>query len=90
MVARRVRARGQVQGVFFRDSCREQARRHGVAGWVRNCDDGSVEALFEGEPAAVDALVEWCRTGPPQAEVRGVEVEDLEPAGLRDFRVTQD
>lgn len=87
MIARRVVVRGHVQGVFFRDGCRQQATRHGVVGWVRNTNNGSVEALFEGEPDAVDALVNWCRTGPPHANVAGVEMYEQEPQGVRDFRV---
>lgn len=87
MIARRVVVRGHVQGVFFRDGCRQQATRHGVVGWVRNTDDGSVEALFEGKPDVVEALVDWCRTGPPHADVAAVEVNEQELQGTRDFRV---
>ena len=66
-VRRRIKAHGRVQGVFFRDSTRREAQRHGVAGWVRNAGDGSVEAVFEGDPEAVQALVELCRGGPGHA-----------------------
>ena len=86
-VARRVVVHGHVQGVFFRDSTRERASSRDVAGWVTNRDDGAVEALFEGAPAAVDALVAWCREGPRGAEVEGVDVEDAEPEGLSRFEV---
>jgi acylphosphatase len=86
-VARRVRVHGRVQGVFFRDSTRAEARARGVAGWVRNRSDGTVEAWFEGEPDAVEALVAWCGTGPPRASVERVDVEEAEPEGLDGFEV---
>ena len=79
--------RGRVQGVFFRDSTREEAERRGVAGWVRNRDDDAVEAVFEGDPGAVDALVEFCRSGPSRAEVDDVEVSEEEPEGASGFEV---
>ena len=75
-IRRRVVVRGDVQGVFFRDSTRERAEGLGVAGWVRNRDDGAVEAAFEGPPGAVEQLVEFCRSGPERARVDGVEVRD--------------
>jgi len=84
---KRVLVSGFVQGVFFRDTCRSQAQRAGVAGWVRNLDDGRVEAVFEGEPAAVDRLVAWAHDGPPHAAVRSVEVVDEEPEGLARFEI---
>ncbi|QYJ16993.1 Acylphosphatase [Rubrobacter xylanophilus DSM 9941] len=67
---------GRVQGVFFRDSTRERARRLGVSGWVRNLPDGRVEAVFEGESGDVDEMVRWCHEGPPHARVESVEVEE--------------
>ncbi|MBI5659817.1 MAG: acylphosphatase [Nitrosomonadales bacterium] len=70
--------RGRVQGVFFRDSMRREAQRLGVAGWVRNRSDGAVEAVVQGEAAAVDAIVRWSRHGPDLARVERV---DIEPAG---------
>jgi acylphosphatase len=76
-----------VQGVFFRDSTRRRAESIGVAGWVRNTPDGTVEAVFEGEPEAVAELVEFCRRGPGKAEVASVEVVDEEPEGLSGFEV---
>jgi len=82
-----VRVGGRVQGVFFRDSCARQARAAGVAGWVRNRSDGSVEARFEGRAAAVAAMVAWCGHGPAQADVDGVEVVQDRPAGLEGFRI---
>jgi acylphosphatase len=86
-VARRVIISGHVQGVFFRDRARREAHRRGVAGWVRNCPDGTVEALFEGDEAAVEELVRWSRQGPRHATVYDVRVEDAEPAGLDGFTI---
>ena len=83
---RRVVISGRVQGVWFRQSCRQQARAEGVGGWVRNLADGTVEAVFEGPPAAVDRLVAWCRTGPRDAEVSSVVTSDCEPIGETTFR----
>lgn len=86
-VRRRIRATGRVQGVFFRDSTRREAERRGVAGWVRNCGDGSVEAVFEGAADAVEALVELVRGGPGHAQVSSLDVATEEPEGLRGFDV---
>jgi acylphosphatase len=84
----RVLVSGTVQGVWFRESTREEAGRHGVAGWVRNLPDGRVEAVFEGEAAAVEAMVSWCHRGPPHAMVAGVEAVPEEPQGIAGpFRV---
>jgi len=74
----RVRIHGRVQGVFFRAEARSRAETLGVAGWVRNEPDGSVEALFEGEPERVDSMVEWCRRGPGGAHVDEVAVFEEE------------
>ena len=87
MIRRNVVVRGMVQGVFFRASCQREAAARGVAGWVSNRPDGAVEAVFEGDDAAVEALVEWCRQGPPHAVVAGVDVTDEEPEGLSRFSV---
>jgi acylphosphatase len=76
-----VRASGRVQGVFFRDSVRREAERRGVAGWARNCSDGTVEAVFEGPPDAVAALVDFCRAGPGHSSVSDLHVESEEPEG---------
>ena len=86
-IARRVVVSGRVQGVFFRDSCRQEAARVGVAGWVRNTPEGDVEAWFEGEPEAVERLVTWCREGPSSADVDDVAVSNADPAGETGFRV---
>lgn len=87
MTAVRIRVSGRVQGVFYRDSCRREAERLGVRGSARNEADGTVTVEAEGEPAAVDALVAWCRQGPPGARVTGVEVEDVAPRGVTGFEV---
>ncbi len=87
MIRRRVFVHGRVQGVLFRDTTRRHALQRGVAGWVRNRPDGSVEAVFEGEPDAVDRLVELCREGPRGAAVERVDVSDEEPEGLTGFGV---
>lgn len=87
MVRRRVTVSGRVQGVFFRDSCRQEALARGLAGWVRNRDDGAVEAVLEGDAAAVDAVVDWMRSGPRHAWVKGVDVQAEEPAGEQGFHI---
>lgn len=86
-VRRRVRIWGAVQGVFFRATCAREAARRGVAGWVRNVPDGSVEAVFEGPADAVEAMTAWCRRGPDGARVEGVEAADEPPEDLDDFRI---
>lgn len=83
----RVVVRGRVQGVFFRDSVRRQALDAGVTGWVENRPDGAVEAVFEGAADAVRRTVEFCRRGPPQAEVLDVECFDEAPEGISGFSV---
>ena len=87
MKGSRVIVRGRVQGVFFRDTLRRRAESAGLAGWARNCADGSVEAEFEGDEAEVDRLVDFCRLGPPEAHVSEVEVHDEPPEGLTGFSV---
>jgi acylphosphatase len=87
LVRRKVRITGRVQGVWFRESCRQVAARLGVSGTARNRADGSVEVVVEGRPSEVEALVAWCRAGPPSADVDGVEVTDESPEGLVGFRV---
>jgi acylphosphatase len=86
MVRRRVRAHGRVQGVFFRDSVRREARERGVAGWAANCVDGSAEAVFEGEPEAVEAMIEFVRKDPGHSSVERVDVSEEEPEGLSGFQ----
>ncbi len=86
-VRRRLRAHGRVQGVFFRDSLRCAAEREGVAGWAANRDDGTVEAVLEGDGDVVEQLVELCRRGPGNADVERLDVADEPPEGLRGFQV---
>ncbi|MFD1645945.1 acylphosphatase [Haloarchaeobius litoreus] len=78
---------GRVQGVYYRANTRDTASEHGVHGWVRNLDDGRVEAVFEGSADAVEATVEWCHEGSPAANVESVDVEYEEPAGEEGFRI---
>lgn len=78
---------GTVQGVYYRANTREQARERGIDGWVRNLDDGRVEAVFEGEEADVESMIEWCHEGSPRAEVTDVEVEYESHKGLDGFEI---
>ena len=78
----RLRIHGRVQGVWFRESMRSEALRLNATGWVRNTPDGTVEAVVQGEEAAVDALVEWAHRGPPKARVERVEIEPDDSPGL--------
>ncbi len=86
-VRRRVIVHGRVQGVFFRDSARRLAEWRGVAGWARNRQDGTLEALFEGVPAGVEELVDFCGRGPAGAAVERIEVFDEAPEGISGFSV---
>jgi acylphosphatase len=79
--------RGAVQGVFFRAETRDRARSLGLAGWVRNVPDGSVEAIFEGDSERVESMIDWCRRGPRGASVTDVEVSDEDPQGEKGFAV---
>jgi acylphosphatase len=81
----RVVVRGRVQGVFFRAEARGRARSLDLTGWVRNNPDGTVEAVFEGDRGRVESMVEWCRRGPPLADVDDVRVEWEEPSGEDGF-----
>ena len=87
VVRRRVIVHGRVQGVFFRDSCRGEAEARGVAGWIRNNSDGTVEAVFEGPEEAVDELLQWCSVGPEKAEVTGLERFDEPVERASAFRI---
>lgn len=80
-------AHGLVQGVWFRETTRREAERHGVAGWVRNRRDGTVEAVFEGPPDAVERLVAFACKGPSRAIVARAMVSEEEPEGLSGFSV---
>ncbi len=87
MVRYRVLISGRVQGVFFRDTCRRMAERHGVNGWVRNLPDGRVEAVFEGSAEDVRRLLEWSRHGPRSAVVEDVQVAPEQPEGVHGFGI---
>jgi acylphosphatase len=87
MTARRVRVTGRVQGVFFRAWTRDEARSLGLCGWVRNTDEGDVEAHLEGDEAQVDELIRRMRHGPHHARVIGVQVEDAPEERLDRFEV---
>ena len=78
---------GTVQGVYYRANTRDTARERGVDGWVRNLEDGRVEAVFEGDESAVEAMIEWCHTGSPQAVVDDVDVEYEPPEGESGFEI---
>ena len=73
--------RGRVQGVYFRASTRNRARQFGLAGWVRNCPDGSVELIAEGDKEKLIQLVTWCHEGPSGAVIADVNVEWQEGTG---------
>jgi acylphosphatase len=87
VIRRRVVVHGRVQGVFFRDSTRQQAEKAGVAGWVSNREDGTVEAVFEGDEDAVARILDWVREGPGHADVERVDVTEEEPEGLSGFQI---
>ena len=86
-VARHVRVTGRVQGVFFRAWTQQEAKRQGVAGWVRNCPDGSVEGHLEGDEESVARAIEMLHDGPPSARVEAVSVDEVSPSGLSGFEV---
>jgi acylphosphatase len=86
-IRRRAVVRGRVQGVFFRDSVRERAQAHGVAGWVCNRSDGAVEAVLEGPAEAVDRVLRFLEIGPQRAQVDRVDVSEESPEGLSGFQV---
>ena len=80
---------GRVQGVFFRMETMRAAQRIGVSGWVRNLRDGTVEAVFEGDETRIDAMINWCKEGPPHAHVTDVKVDREEYTGEFDsFKIT--
>ncbi|UJS16825.1 MAG: acylphosphatase [Candidatus Jettenia sp.] len=88
MAREHVSIHGKVQGVFFRASAKDTAHLFGVKGWIKNCFDGSVEAVFEGEKEAVDSVVNWCRKGPPGALVTSIDVEKEKYLGeFNDFSI---
>jgi acylphosphatase len=83
----RVIVTGRVQGVWFRDGCRERARSEGVSGFARNRGDGAVEVELEGPEPAVERVIAWCRVGPTRARIDAVEVERIAPVGEAGFRI---
>jgi acylphosphatase len=86
VIGRRLLIFGRVQGVFYRNWATGEARALGLRGWIRNCGDGSVEAMAFGEAEAVDAFVARCRKGPPAAVVERIDVELAEGEAPDDFR----
>ena len=86
-IARHLTVRGRVQGVFYRASTRDEARRRAVAGWVRNLDGGDVEAWLEGDVRAVEALIGWMRRGPARARVTEIDINDATVRGYTDFDI---
>ena len=87
MIRRRVIVEGHVQGVFFRQSCQRKALSSGIAGWIRNNYDGSVEAALEGDADAVERIVSWMRVGPTGAVVTGVKIIEEDLLGEHAFRI---
>jgi len=85
MTTRQIRVNGRVQGVGFRYALHDEAQRLGITGWVRNCADGSVEALVQGEAHAVEALLRWARRGPRAARVESLSETDPEPQFDRSY-----
>ena len=85
-IRRRLLVSGRVQGVFYRDSCRQEAEEKGISGSARNLPDGKVEVILEGDEDAVERVTEWCRRGSDMARVDSVEVEDQDPQGESAFR----
>ncbi len=85
-IRRRLLVSGRVQGVFYRDSCRQEAQEKGIAGSARNLPDGRVEIILEGDKNAVERMTEWCQKGSDMARVDSVEVEEQEPQGESGFR----
>lgn len=88
MVRRKLIISGHVQGVFFRDSCRQMAREQSVSGSATNLPDGRIEIHLEGYKPAVDRVIAWCRLGPPMADVEKVEVYEERPVGQNGFSVS--
>ena len=78
---------GRVQGVFYRAAARDEAARLGIAGWIRNRDDGAVEARVEGPAEAVEEFIAWSRQGSPGAQVDSVEISEVPPDGIAGFVV---
>lgn len=88
--AMRLKIHGRVQGVFFRDSMRREAQQLGIAGWVRNCRDGSVEAFIQGDEADVSTMVCWAHHGPPGARVTQVDARETSTDTADGFEIRYD
>jgi acylphosphatase len=87
IIRRHLIMHGSVQGVFFRDATRRTAEQHGVSGWVTNRPDGTVEAILEGPREAVQAVEQFCRAGPEQAQVERMDATDEDPEGISGFSI---
>jgi acylphosphatase len=85
-IRRRVLVSGRVQGVFYRDSCRQKAEEEEIGGSARNLSDGRVEVILEGDDDAVERMTQWCRQGSGAAQVESVEIEEQEPQGESSFK----
>jgi acylphosphatase len=79
--------KGKVQGVFYRASAKEAAEKLGVSGWIRNTDEGAVEAMASGTEAQVQEFIRWCWQGPARAEVKQVAVQDMSDEQFTGFRI---
>ena len=89
MVRVKLIIKGRVQGVFYRAYTKEEAQKYGITGWVRNLSDGNVEVVAEGKEESIKKLIEWCRKGPPYANVRKVDVIWEEYTGeFADFSIS--
>ena len=86
-ISRRVVIKGHVQGVMFRASCAQEAKRENVTGYAKNLPDGSVEVLLEGDAAAVEKVLSWCQHGPASARVENVETHNVAASNNTDFTV---
>ena len=78
---------GQVQGVWFRASTKQKAQELGLTGWVRNTNDGAVEAIFEGEEEIVNKMIDWCYNGPPLAKVENIKLKKQQTIGFNNFEI---
>ena len=87
MIAKRMRVRGRVQGVFYRATTKEEADKLGISGWVKNESDGSVSITAEGDPNKISKFTEWCKGGPIMARVDSLEEVIVDPSGATDFVV---
>ena len=82
-----LKIRGKVQGVFYRATARDVAIKLGLTGWIKNTEEGDVEAMASGEKAQLDHFIDWCRQGPPEALVQSIETEERKETSFPDFRV---